>query len=263
MYSSLKATCDQQSRQGKIEKAIVALEMLETRLRGKRCRFWNYPSVAKAAQMALTTSGADRWLRVTIEEKTEDTFRQETKGRPGASTRYRRRQKRRFHLTWQPRPETLECDAKTDGMFPLITNENNLSAGDLLQKYKYQPQLEKRHEQLKTVGEVMPVFLKSAVRIESLLTIYFLALLVNALIEREIRRGMKARKIVSLPLYPEDRLCPAPTTDRLLDLFSNLKKHQLFDGKKLVQVFQPTLSDLQREVLNLLGVKPSTYTNIH
>ena len=70
----------------------------------------------------------------------------------------------------------------------------------------------------------MPVFLKSVVRIEALLTVYFLALLVSALIEREIRRTMKTRGIEFLPLYPEERLCRAPTTDRLLDLLSGLKK---------------------------------------
>jgi len=263
VYSSLKAECDQQSRQDKMEKGVLALEILETRLRGKRCRFKNRLAVEKAVETTLAETATDRWLSVTIEEKTEDNFRQDAKGRPGLTTRYRRRQKLRFHLQWQPRPETIDYDAKTDGMFPLITNDNNMSANDMLQKYKYQPQLEKRHEQLKTVCEVMPVLLKSVVRIESLLTVYFLALLVSALIEREIRRAMKNRGIVSLPLYPEERLCRAPTADRLFDLFGNLKKHRLFDGDKLVQLFQPTLSDLQKKVLSLLGVKPSAYTDCH
>jgi transposase len=259
VYSSLKAESDQQARQNKMEKGILALEMLETRLRGNRCRLKNRLAVEKEIETTLFKTETGRWLAVTIEEKTEDHFRQDAKGRPGPTTRYRRRQKLRFHLNWQPRPEAIDYDAKTDGMFPLITNDNDLPADHLLQKYKYQPQLEKRHEQLKTVCEVMPVFLKSVFRIESLLTVYFLALLVSALIEREIRREMKNRKIASLPLYSEERRCYAPTTDRLFDLFGNLKKHRLFDGKKLVQVFQPTLSDLQKEVLSLLGMKSSAY----
>ena len=257
VYSSLKAQCDEQSRQAKIEKGILALEILETRLRGKRCRFGNRAAVSKAVETAIL--GVDRWLDVTIEERPEARFLQEKKGRPGTSTRYRRSQKLRFFLQWQLRPQNIEYDAKTDGMFPLITNDVDLGAGDLLRKYKYQPQLEKRHEQLKTVCQVMPVFLKSVVRIEALLTVYFLALLVSALIEREILRTMKTRGIESLPLYPEERLCRAPTTDRLLDLFSGLKKNQLFHGGNKVQVFQPTLSDLQKEVLDLLGVGPSAY----
>lgn len=73
-------------------------------------------------------------------------------------------------------------------MFPLLTNDENLPAAGVLEKYKYQPQLEKRHEQLKTVRAVAPVLLKSVTRIEALLMVYFLALLIDALIEREMRR---------------------------------------------------------------------------
>ena len=261
VYSSLKAQCDEQSRDGKIHRGILALEELETRLRGKRCRFSDRAAVVKAVEEALL--GADRWLDVTIEEKMEPRFHQDQMGRPSVDTRYRRSQKLRFHLQWQQRPNNIQYDAKTDGMFPLITNDVNLAARDLLGKYKYQPQLEKRHEQLKTVCQIMPVLLKSVVRIESLLTVYFPTLMERALIELVIRRAMKARGILSLPLYPEERLCRAPTTDRLLDLFSGLKKHQLLHGNNLIQVFQPTLSALQKEVLSCLGVKSSVYTDCH
>lgn len=81
--------------------------------------------------------------------------------------------------------------------------------------------------------------------------------------EREIRRKMKEENIRSLPLYPEERLCRAPTTDRLLDLLSDLKKHELFDGPKLVKAFQPKLSELQKKVLGLLGVPLSSYSSCH
>ena len=39
VYSSLKTEQDQHARQGRIEKGILALEALETRLRAPRCRF--------------------------------------------------------------------------------------------------------------------------------------------------------------------------------------------------------------------------------
>jgi hypothetical protein len=42
-------------------------------------------------------------------------------------------------------------------------------------------------------------------RIEALFTLYFLALLVQALIERELRLAMARQKIEELPLYPEQR----------------------------------------------------------
>lgn len=261
VWSSLKADQDQRSRQARIEKGILALEVLETRLRGKRSRFKDVDSVSQAAQAALQATGAQRWLVFTIHEITEESFRQEKQGRPGSTTRYLRRQRRRFRIEWRPAPETIDYDAHTDGMFPLLTNDMGLSAADVLEKYKYQPQLEKRHEQLKTVRAVTPVLLKSVTRIEALLMVYFLALLMDALIEREMRRAMKAARIPSLPLYPEERACRAPTTDRLLEILGDLSKHTLLLDDAVTQTFPPELSDLQRDILRLLGVPLSAYAS--
>ena len=70
-------------------------------------------------------------------------------------------------------------------MYPLLTNERSLTPRQVLEAHKRQPCIEKRFEQLKTVLEVAPVFLKNEGRIEALFTLYFLALLVQALIERD------------------------------------------------------------------------------
>jgi transposase len=262
VWSSQKAEQDARARQERIEKGVLALEVLETRLRGKRARFRDRAAVSQAVDIALHGADAQRWLTVTIQEVVENTFQQERPGRPSARTRYLRRQRPRFHLEWQPRTDAIDYDARTDGMFPLLTNDDGLSAVTLLEKYKYQPQLEKRHEQLKTVRAIAPVFLKSVTRIEALMTVYFLALLVDALIEREMRRAMVAASIESLPLYPEDRECRAPTTDRLLDLFRDLQQHRLFRGRQLVQVFAPQITKAQEQILGLLGVPLSAYAAV-
>ena len=259
VYSSLKAEQDQRARQARIEKGILALEALETRLRAPRCRFRTRAAVAECAAAALSAAGAERWVAFTVEERRDDTFRQARRGRPGPHTPYVRRERHRFGLHWQPQADHIDYDAHTDGMFPLISNCEELSGAELLAKYKYQPRLEKRHEQLKTVHAVAPVFLKSVARIEALLFVYFLALLLDALIEREMRRAMQAARLSSLPLYPETRLCRAPTTDRLLDLFRDLQRHKLYANSRCTQVFQPQLSDLQTQVLDLLGVPDSAY----
>jgi hypothetical protein len=64
-----------------------------------------------------------------------------------------------------------------------------------------------------------------------------LALLVQALIERELRAAMKREKIARLPLYPEQRLCAHPATEQILSLFSFAERHQLTHDGKIVQVF--------------------------
>lgn len=259
VHSALKAEQDQTARQARIEKAILTLETLETRLRAPRCRFRTRAAVAQCAESALSAAGAERWVSFTVQEQREDTYRQTQRGRPGLRTHYVRHERWRFHLTWMPRTDTIDYDARSDGMFPLLSNCEDLDGAELLAKYKYQPQLEKRHEQLKTVHAVAPVMLKNVARIEALLFIYFLALLLDALIEREMRRAMRVAGLHSLPLYPETRLCRAPTTDRLLDLLRDLQRHDLLAGKRCIQAFHPQLSDLQTQVLGLLGVPLSAY----
>ena len=71
-------------------------------------------------------------------------------------------------------------DAKSDGIFPLITNVPDLSELELLKTYKRQPTIEKRFSQLKTDFEVAPVYLKAVHRIPALLSVYFFALLIEA-----------------------------------------------------------------------------------
>jgi hypothetical protein len=85
------------------------------------------------------------------------------------------------------------------------------------------------------------------------------ALTIEALVEREIRRAMQAEGIDMLPLYPEKRLCKAPTAERVLDLFAGLRRHRLFESGREVDRFHDDLAPLQRKVLRLLDVPTRPY----
>ncbi len=124
----------------------------------------------------------------------------------------------------------------------------------MLLAYKGQPALEKRFSHLKTDFEVAPVYLKEASRIQALLCVYFLVLLAESLLERELRRAMDREAIESLPLYPESRKCRHPTARRLIDLFEDVQRHSLQVGRRPSVVFTTQLSRLQRQVLRLLGM---------
>lgn len=76
----------------------------------------------------------------------------------------------------------------------------------------------------------------------------------QALIERELRLAMQRARIPELPLYPEQRRCKRPTTGQVLRLFSLVERHVLLDDGQPVQAFDVELTDLQRQVLALLGV---------
>jgi transposase len=261
--SSHKQERDAQARRDALQKAWKQLEDFAARLRGPRPRFGTRAAVAKAVEAIVTTTGTARWVAYEVAAVDEAVYRQETRGRPGKNTRWRRRLKRRFRLTWERREPEIAYDARTDGIFPLLTNDPDLTAAAVLDAYKSkQPLVEKRHDLLKNVEAATPMYLKSISRIEALLALHFVALLVHALLEREVRRAMGRRGITELPLYPEDRDCKAPSTDRILETFAPLQRHLLCKAGRLIQRFEPELTDLQRQLLGLLGISPRVFINL-
>ncbi len=72
---------------------------------------------------------------------------------------------------------------------------------------------------------------------------------------------MKKEGIKQLPLYPEERRCKRPTTEQVLRLFSLTERQVLLrrSNGRIVQVFPSDLTDLQREVLRLLGAPEHTF----
>ena len=61
-------------------------------------------------------------------------------------------------------------DAASDGMWPLLTNDQQMTPAELFDAYRWQPNLEKRHAQLKGTQLVAPMWLRDPARIDGLLT---------------------------------------------------------------------------------------------
>lgn len=259
VHSSTKALNDAATRARRIDAGMAAMEEMAARLAGPRCRYKTRVAVEDAVARALTDADADRWIATTVSPVAAETFRQESRGRPGANTRYRKTTTERFGLSFAVRADAVAYDARMDGIFPLITNDTKMGPAEVLGAYKYQPNLERRHGQLKGHQLVAPVLLKDPVRIEGLLCCHFFALVVQALIEREIRTAMVKAEARHIPLYPELRACTAPSAARVLDIFSAVSRHHLTSDGRLVQTFEPELSPLQLQVLQLLGVPASAY----
>jgi transposase len=257
--STRKAEQDKSRRARSIQKATAALSDLRERLQGPRTRFRVRSKVEEAGAEILREAETGSWLTVAIEEQEEETFRQATRGRPSEQTKYLRETRLRFTLTWKLNVEALAEAEREDGVFPLLTNDRTLSATEVLQAYKRQPLLEKRFSQFKTDFAVAPVFLKNVSRIQGLLAAYFFALLVQTLLERELRQAMARTGEATLPLYPEARPCARPTTHRLIEVFSPIQRHEVRVGEGEPQVMVTKLTKTQRSVIRLLGLDPRTY----
>jgi hypothetical protein len=257
--SSTKRAHDASARLDRIDRAQAALETLAGKLASPRCKLKTRAAVEDAAHAVLAQTGAARWVRVTVDEHVESRYRKEGRGRPGPNSRYRRIDTRRLSLTWDIDTDAVAHDAASDGAFPLISNDRDLSAAALLAAYKGQPHLERRNHTFKGVLDAAPVELHSDTRIDALAFCLYTALLVHALIERTLRAAMAATGIDQLPLYHEHRPCTAPTAARVLEILQPLSRtHIIHDGRTLA-IVDPDPSPLQQQLLELLDIPLTAY----
>jgi transposase len=259
VYSSLIERHQDQRRRDRLSRAADELTDLRRRLANPRSRIRSAAKIEQRIAVTLRRHKVGRYLKVRRTTCEEHRFRQSGPGRPGPNTTYKRLSRRRPDIEWTVNDEAIAYDRKSDGMYPLLCNDKNLEPRQVLEAHKGQPVIEKRFQQCKSVHEIAPVFLKNEGRIEALFVMYFLALMVQALIERDLRAAMKAGRVEEIPLYPEERRCRRPTTDQVLRLFSMVEGYLLLHGNRVVQVFQPELTELQRELLRLLGIPLDVY----
>ena len=261
VWSTLLQLHQTHRRQKHLASAIEQLGDLKRRLAAARARLRGAAQIDFEVAQILERYTVARYLRVKRVVREQHSFKQSHRGRPGPNTTFRKITRRRYDIEWSLDQEAIAYDQRSDGRYPLLTNDRSLTPAQVLTAHKAQPRIEKRFEQLKTVHEIAPVFLKNEARIEALFTVYFLALMVQALIERELRQAMAVANIEQLPIYPEQRACRRPTTEHILRLFSLAERITVSARGQTVRLFPPQLTELQSQVLSLLGVPASAYRN--
>jgi hypothetical protein len=153
-------------------------------------------------------------------------------------------------LTWQRENDAIAAAAKTDGVYPLATNQTGrLTATTVLRQYKDQQIVERRHRDAKHTLKVRPIFLHNDDRIHALVSIVGLALLIFGLIETQTRHALGAGE--QLPgLLPEGRSA-IPTGANILAAFQGLGLTYTHTGIRLDR-----LTHTQRRILQLLRIQP-------
>lgn len=254
--SSAKRRLDAVSRSDRIARATAALSELARRLDAPRCKLKTRAAIENTARQAA--GQARPWIRFEVTEQVTTQRKQVSPGRPGPGTRYRLIERHRFSLSFWVDEARAARDAASDGCYPLITNDSHLTPAALLAAFKRQPRLERRHATLKGVLRATPAELKNDTRIDALGFCLYAALLIHALIERELRNAMAEAGITHLPLYPEDRPCAAPTAARVLEILHPLTRTVIRHGDQAT-VVPPQLSALQKQILAMLGMTPAAY----
>jgi transposase len=144
LHSTRKAELDAAARATQLQRALKELGELRAKISSPRTRYRQKGKVEEAAHAILEGRGVSDWIRVDIEERPLDRYRQERRGRPGKDTRYVKKTITRFALNYSIDQEKIAVEASSDGVFPMVTNDRTLSELELLHAYKRQPRIEKR-----------------------------------------------------------------------------------------------------------------------
>jgi len=250
--SSNKQKVDEQTRTDAIEDTINEFELLRKKTHRNRKK------LSDAVQDILRRKKTENYFHWKIVVETVESLKQSHMGRPTAKTTYKKITKEKYALNFTHNQEHIRYEAKCDGFFPLITNLKTPCL-EVLDIYKFQPRLEKRHQQIKSVYHIAPVFLQNNRRIEALLFLYFLGLLVTSLIERSVRLAMKKKSLSSIPIYPEERECRRPTADKILELYRDIRLQSVIQDGKQLALIPDQLNPVQKTVLDILEIDQNKF----
>jgi len=256
--SSQKAEQDKETRTRRIQTVLDALKALQPKLNKYTLR--GRKQIDAKVREILKQNHCSNFIDFEIHQFREYKKRRSKRGRPRKDESSPITWKNIYSITFGTRADAIAQQQKTDGVFPLITNLDATAykAKRVLEIYKFQPFLEKRHSQIKTYQEVTPVNLKKAERVVAYLHMQVMALMVATLIERQLRNAMRSNSIPSLPIYPEGRNCDAPTMFDIVRLFRGVERYEVHHEDD-VKIFPAQISQIQAKVLNLLDVPLSVY----
>jgi transposase len=259
-WSSHKEADDRTARDRQIQRAHEQLQEIREKIGQPYSRLTTREKILEAAQKVVRDQKVGEWLKLEVVTSVMQEPKKIGPGRPGPQSTYLMETMEQHLLQWNIDAAALQREARTDGIFPLVTNDKDLSMLAALEAYKGQPMIEKRFEQLKTAFQLRPVLLHNHMRIEAFLILYFLVLLVESLVERETRSRMGERRIKSLPIYAEGKPSSEPTARCIFDLFERVQRFRLVDKNGRVLAHRPgKLTDAQLTVLELHGISENEY----
>jgi transposase len=257
LASSEKRQRDCQSRQERLEVAEGELAQMAPKLNGYHLK--SQTQILRAAKAILKRYAVEGLVDLRLKAHMHVT-RGRPRGRPSLhKVVYRYQHRVSYSLHWSRNSQALAAEARTDGVFPLLCTDPDIKPKAVLQAYKFQARLEKRFCQFKSIHLAAPLLFKKIRRVEANMFAFFIALLMQALLERELRKKLQERNAPPLKLYPEDRDAPHPTSSQLFKTFDRLSTYAITQEGRLCEEYRDELNETHRAVLSLLEIKESTF----
>lgn len=257
--SSQKARVDAQAREDQVRRAEIELKVMAVKVGTRRLR--TAAAVQARLKKILAEHQATGLLEVSVSTVTEISHRYLHSGRPRPGDPVRAIRTKRLQLHVTRNTAALRAEARTDGVFPLVTNlqgRSQRSKREVLEIYKYQPYIEKRFALTKSEYGVAPIFLKTPRRVVALLHVYFVAIMLSALLERQVRSAMRRHGLEKISILPEGRATATPTTPRILEHFADVSWHAFREGDRSIQ-FPVELTPVASVLLGLADVPRELY----
>lgn len=230
VYSSANAAAQAKARTLKLAQAGKDLDTL-TRTAGTR----HHPTIE-----AVTAKAAAIARRRRVSAYLQTSITTDPGGKPA--------------FAWVFDQTAIDAEAAADGWYALLTNlPAQVSAAEVLLRYKDQPMVERRYGEFKGPLAVAPIFLRGNQRIAALITVICLALLIFCLIEREVRRNL-APDTEMIGFYINDRRARRPTGRLILQALGALRLIPAHRGQPPII---PKPGYLQAQLLDLLDVDPT------
>lgn len=266
VHSPAHAAKQQRGLEHRLEKAQLKLNALTPpRGRGKR-QITEESVLQKKIEKILKTHRVEGLLTVEYEKQVEKHAKFIGKGRGSKKRPQRVVKKIRYKIKEIRREEELVAAKKdTFGWKAFVTDvdQQNLSLQEAVLCYRKEYRVERIFERLKSRLNIAPLFVQRDDQVAGLTHLLTLGIRVLTLIEFVVRRSLKQDQTVLAGMYPGQpkKRTASPTVERILQSFSNISLSIIHSGGQVIRHLTP-LSDLQRDLLQRLGINPELYQNL-
>ena len=206
-------------------------------------------------------------VEIKYEKEVQREEKYKGKGRGSANRQKQTVEKVRYQITGVSRNETkIEETKKRFGWKAFVTNarKEQMSLSEAVVYYRREYRIERIFNRLKSRLNIAPLYVKDDDQITGMTNLLMLGVMVLTLLEFVVRRSLEKDKTGLPDLHPENKIKKTnkPTAERLLTAFSGiyLTIVKLPGGTVIKKL--TTLSELQKEILQRLGLDETVYQQL-
>jgi len=254
-----------------LEKRLkTAMEKIKelTPERGKGRRQIKEESVlSEGVKKIVEAQRVEGLIEVKYEKEVQTEEKYIGKGRGSANRQKQTVEKIRYKITSVNRNETkIEETKERFGWKAFVTNakKEQISLSESVLCYRREYRIERIFNRLKSRLNIAPLYVKDDDQITGMTNLLMLGVTVLTLLEFVVRRSLEKDKTGLPDLHPENKIKKTnkPTAERLLTAFSGiyLTIVRLRGGTVIKKL--TTLSALQKEILQRLGLNETVYLQL-